>query len=152
MTKPTKWRVRPAKTSISLGIRPVWSESSLSAWRKLVSLATQWVDSKDSDQADLSPLGAVILLVFSWGGWLWVEWIAWTENQVSYCKKPKNSDNWKHCCNHSENWTMWICCRVMCPNNADEMANSIDPDETAVWSGSSLFAQTCLSKNLGTLW
>ena len=28
----------PAKTQISLGIRPVWSESSLSAWRKLVSL------------------------------------------------------------------------------------------------------------------
>ena len=32
--------VRPAKTQISLGIRPVWSESSLSAWRKLGSLAT----------------------------------------------------------------------------------------------------------------
>ena len=49
MTKPTKW-VRPAKTQISLGIRPVWSESSL---------CTQWVakdpsflhaDSEDSDQ------------------------------------------------------------------------------------------------------
>ena len=32
---PTKWHVRPAKTQISLDIRPVWSESSLSAWRKL---------------------------------------------------------------------------------------------------------------------
>ena len=31
--------VRPAKTHISLGIRPVWSESSLSAWRKLGSFA-----------------------------------------------------------------------------------------------------------------
>ena len=31
MTKPTKWHVRPAKTQISLGIRPVWSESSLCA-------------------------------------------------------------------------------------------------------------------------
>ena len=29
MTKPTKWHVRPAKTQISLGIRPVWSETSL---------------------------------------------------------------------------------------------------------------------------
>ena len=29
----------PAKTQISLGIRPVWSKSSLSAWRKLESLA-----------------------------------------------------------------------------------------------------------------
>ena len=26
MTKPTKWHVRPAKTQISLGICPVWSE------------------------------------------------------------------------------------------------------------------------------
>ena len=31
MTKPTKWHVRPAKTQISLGIHPVWSESLLSA-------------------------------------------------------------------------------------------------------------------------
>ena len=53
MTKPTKWYVHPAKTQISLGIRPVWSESSLCA---------QWIakdpiflhaDSKDwSDWAD----------------------------------------------------------------------------------------------------
>ena len=40
----------PAKTHISLGIRPVWSESSLSTWRKLWSLATHWVHSEDSDQ------------------------------------------------------------------------------------------------------
>ena len=38
--KPNKMTVRPAKAQISLGIRPVWSESSLSAWRKLGSLAT----------------------------------------------------------------------------------------------------------------
>ena len=50
VTKPTKWHVRPAKTQISLGIHPVWSESSL---------CTQWVakdssfleaDSEDSDR------------------------------------------------------------------------------------------------------
>ena len=49
MTKPTKWQVCPAKTQISLGIRPVWSESLLCA---------QWVakdpsfihaDSEDSN-------------------------------------------------------------------------------------------------------
>ena len=40
--KTTKWSVRPAKTQISLGIRPVWSESSLSAWRNLGSLASYW--------------------------------------------------------------------------------------------------------------
>ena len=43
MTKPTKVSVHPAKTQISLSIRPVWSESSLSAWRKLGSSTTHWV-------------------------------------------------------------------------------------------------------------
>ena len=50
MTKPTKWHMCPAKTQMSLDIRPVWLESSLCA---------QWVakdprflhaDSEDSDQ------------------------------------------------------------------------------------------------------
>ena len=49
--KTNKVSVRPAKTQISLGIRPVWSESSLSAWRKLGSLATHWAHSEDSDQS-----------------------------------------------------------------------------------------------------
>ena len=48
--KTNKMTVRPAKTQISLGIRQVWSESSLSAWRKLGSLATYWAHSKASDQ------------------------------------------------------------------------------------------------------
>ena len=42
----------------------------------------------------------------------------------------------------------------MRPNDADGMANSVDPDQTAplaVLSGSTLFAQTCLCENLGTL-
>ena len=44
---------------------------------------------------------------------------------------------------------------VMSPNDADKMANSVDPDLTAplgaVWSGSALFAQAYLSENLGLL-
>ena len=75
MTKPTKWHVCPVKTQISLGICPVWSESSLSAWRNLGSLATHWVHSEDSDQTGQMPrliwvfAGCiVILLVLSWGG------------------------------------------------------------------------------------
>ena len=54
----------------------------------------------------------------------------------------------------------------MSPNDADRMANSVDPDQTAplgavwsgsalfggaVWSGSALFAQTYLSENLWKL-
>ena len=55
MTKPIKWHVRPAKTQISLGICPVWSESLLSAWRNVGSLATHWVHSEDSDQTGRTP-------------------------------------------------------------------------------------------------
>ena len=39
----------------------------------------------------------------------------------------------------------------MNPNDADGMANSVDPDQTAlgaVWPGSALFAQAYLSENL----
>ena len=76
--------VRPAKTQISLGIRPVWSESSLSAWRKLGSLATDWAHSEDSDLTGRIPRltwvfagRTVILMVLSRGGsygqsWIWV--------------------------------------------------------------------------------
>ena len=73
MTKLTKWHVRPAKTLISLGIHPVWSESLLSAWRKLWSLATHWAHCHDSDQTGRMPRliwvftgRTVILLVLSW--------------------------------------------------------------------------------------
>ena len=76
MTKPTKWHVHPAKIQISLGICPVWSVSSLFAWRKFGSLANHWVHSEDSDQPghlgrcpgwSESLLGAnAILLVLSW--------------------------------------------------------------------------------------
>ena len=50
---------------------------------------------------------------------------------------------------------MWLYYIVMSPNDADGMANSVDPDQTAplgaVWSGSALFAQAYLSENLGSL-
>ena len=61
--KTNKMTVRPAKTQISLGIRPVWSESSLCA---------QWVakdprflhaDSEDSDQTGWTPR---LIWIFAW--------------------------------------------------------------------------------------
>ena len=78
MIKPTKW-LCAQRRQISLGIRPVWSESSLSGWRKLGSLDTHWAHSKDcSDwadaQADLSlrwahshfdPFGSNTIILFS---------------------------------------------------------------------------------------
>ena len=56
MTKPTKWPVRPAKTQINLGICPVWSELSLSAWRNIRSSVTNWVHNEDSDQTGQMPM------------------------------------------------------------------------------------------------
>ena len=53
--KTNKMSVCPAKTKISLGIRPVRSESSLSAWRNLGSLATHWAYSEDSHQTGRMP-------------------------------------------------------------------------------------------------
>ena len=55
MTKPIKWHVHPVKTQISLGIRPVWSESSLCA--KWVAKDPNFLhaDSEDSDQTGRMP-------------------------------------------------------------------------------------------------
>ena len=43
----------------------------------------------------------------------------------------------------------------MCPNDAEGIANSVDPDQTdlrgAVWYGSALFAQAYLFENLRSL-
>ena len=76
----TKWLAHPVKTQISLGGCPSAqsNQSSLSAWRNLGSLATQWVHREDCPGwrlrmhrlicvfAELS--AKVILLVLSWGG------------------------------------------------------------------------------------
>ena len=54
-------------------------------------------------------------------------------------------------CNHTKSWTRWHFLRVMHPKDAEGIANSVDPDRGPVWPGSALFAQTCLSENLGKL-
>ena len=75
MTKPTKWHVRPAKTQISLGIRPVWSESLLCAQWVAKDPSLLHADSEDSDQTGWMPRlicvfagRTVTLLVLSWAG------------------------------------------------------------------------------------
>ena len=74
-----------------------------------------------------------------------------TVQTLFYRKNPKISDTLQICCNHPKIWTRWLYYRVMYPKDPDGMANSVDPDQTAplgaVWSGSTLFAQTCLSEN-----
>ena len=52
------WPVRPGPTKIQIGPRicAVWSEFSLSAWRKSVSLAIQNMPSDDSDRTGMDRL------------------------------------------------------------------------------------------------
>ena len=75
MTKPTKWHVRPAKTQISLGICPGWSESLLCTQRVAKDPTFLHADSEDSDLTGWMPRliwvfsgRTVILLVLSCGG------------------------------------------------------------------------------------
>ena len=65
---------------------------------------------------------------------------------TDYRKFPKYLDTQKICCNHSKIWTLWLYHRIMSPNYAEGIANRVDPDIGAVWSGSALFAQAYLSK------
>ena len=62
-TKPTKWHLRPAKTQINLGILPVWSETLLSTWGKLRSLAIIRAHSEASEQTGRMPR---LIWVFAW--------------------------------------------------------------------------------------
>ena len=99
--------VCPAKTQIYLGIRPVWSESSLSAWKKLESLATHWAHREDSDQTEQMPRliwvlagHTFFLLVLSWGcsyhyifprfhSWAFVlVWLTLTHLHISWISGP----------------------------------------------------------------
>ena len=65
----------------------------------------------------------------------------------------KNSEIWdtsNNCHNCLKNRKVWCNIALMHPKDADGMANSIDPDQTAsseaVWSWSALFAETYLSQ------
>ena len=55
MTKPTKWHVHPATTQISLGICPVWSESSLCAHWVVKDPMFLHANSEDFDQTGRIP-------------------------------------------------------------------------------------------------
>ena len=55
-TKPTKWHVHPAKTQIRLGIRPVWSESSVGSSAPTISSCRRWIkDWSDWTDAQADP-------------------------------------------------------------------------------------------------
>ena len=84
--KTNKVSMRPAKTQISLCIRPVWSESSMCPQRVAEGPSFLHTNSEDSDQTGRLPRliwvfagRTVIVLVLSWGGSLCLlYWIAVT--------------------------------------------------------------------------
>ena len=65
-----------------------------------------------------------------------------------YRKNSKIWDTSNNCHNCPKNWKVWCNIALMHPKDADGMANSTDPDQTAsseaVWSWSALFAETYL--------
>ena len=73
--KTNNMTVRPAKTQISLGIRPVWSETSLCAHWVAKDPSFLHADSEDSDQTGRMPRlmwvfagRTTTLLLLLWGG------------------------------------------------------------------------------------
>ena len=107
VTKPTKWHVRPAKTQITLGIFPVWSESSQSTWRNIGLLTTYWAHREDSD-----PTGQIPRLIWVFAGrtchcvGFVLRRLKWLQMTGAYCYDPTFSDR--------QGWTNWT-----------------DPDQTA---------------------
>ena len=93
-----------------------------------------------SESSELSPV--VVDFTFQYQEWLLFFFL----RTMFYRNDPKFSDTQNICCNHSKVWTMWLYHRLMSPNDADGMANSVDPDQTAP-----LGAQAHLSENLGSL-
>ena len=113
--------VCPAKTQISLGIRPVGSESSLTAWRKLRSLAERTAKTVQTGQ--ISRLiwvfagGTVILLVL---------------RRLNCCNYPK-----------IKIWPLNVVDTIeMCVRDTDGMnLMRLLLDRVTVWSRSSLFSR-----------
>ena len=87
--KTNKMGVHPAKTQISLDIRPVWSKSSLSAWWKLGSLATHWA------KADLT--GWMPRLIWVFAGRTFILLVLWCCGSNIYSHSiPMSQSQW-HC-------------------------------------------------------
>ena len=121
--EPRHDKTNTAKTQISLGIHPVWSESSL---------CTQWIvkdprflhaGSEDSDQTVKMPR---LIRVFA--ECILILWFYHVTAHVVLLLSVR-------------------------PKGADGKFNSVESDQTAhsVWSDSTLFDQICPSENLGSL-
>ena len=75
------------------------------------------------------------------------------DHDLQYREYRKNSKIWDTSNNYHncpKNRKVWCNIELMHPKDANGMANSVDPDQTAsseaVWSWSALFAETYLSQ------
>ena len=80
-----------------------------------------------------------------------LQWLEhWWLIYYGYRKNSKIWDTSNNCHNRPKNRKVWCNIALMHPKDADGMANSVDPDQTAsseaVWSWSALFAETYLSQ------
>ena len=67
---------------------PVWSESSLSTWRKLGFLATHWADSEGSDQTGRMPRLIRVLLG--------AQSLCWFCHEAAHIEDMANSEDWSN--------------------------------------------------------
>ena len=88
--KTNKMHVRPTKTQISLGIRPIWSESSLCAQWVAKDSSFLYADSEDSHQTGRMPR-----LTWVFAGRTPVCWVCHVAAQIlNLASKKTVSTNW----------------------------------------------------------
>ena len=111
--------MRTVKTLIRLGGCPGWSESSLGAQ------SFCWFCHVMAHLVTHTPFQPPMV------------WYIFVRNHYPsqwYCKFPKYTDTPKICCNRSKIWTMCLYHRVISPNSADGMANSVALDQSSlIW-------------------
>ena len=149
MTKLTKWLNAQPR------LRSVWASTQSEQSLRLRSMGSYglkisscwqrrfWSDWADA-QADLSLC------------WAHSHFIGFVMRQLIYscnCKNPKLGHSKNHCnrknhCNYLNIWTVWFYHKVMCPKDVMDGQMVYTMIHRAVWSASSLFAQTCLSEIL----
>ena len=163
MTKPTNWTVRPAKTQISLGIRPVWSESSLCAQWVAMDPSFLHADSEHSDQTGWMPR-----LIWVFAGHT-CHFVGFVMRRFMFVKKTYMCVSAISRLLYTDYFGVFQVLSVWCfaslqsvycnnPKFSDRQAwaNGEDPDQRAprgeVWSGFALFAILYAFIGLITLW
>ena len=99
-------------------------------------------------RAAIKQIDVIPNLMYAMINWIRISMlpVKWHAKDFYYRKFPKYLDTQNICCNHSKILTMWLYRRVMSPNDADGMANSVDPDQTAPDLGLHCFSRPVCPK------